>query len=298
MYAISAFTESIKQNGASIENLGALMSAALTTVQSITSAAANARIANIDREIDAEKRRDGTSAESVRKLEEFEKKKDKIAKKQFDLNKKLSMAQTIIATATGVAEALKYGPIAGPILAAAIGALGAAQLAIISKTQYQSTVDNGAGQVSPASLSIGKRGNEVDLASGPSRFAGGEIGYLRGSSGYGTGAGDFQTIGSAYGGSLMRGYGNRGFVVGEKGPETIIPEVPVSVTPSDEVQNSNAVNATFNIHAIDSKGVEQVLLGQRGNLISMLREAANASGERFLEDVDVNVYTTPNISRL
>lgn len=297
VYSVKSFTEDIKQNGLTLQNLGSIVSAALSTITSITSAASAARIANIDREIEAEQRRDGKSSESVVKLQEMEKKKDAIAKKQFNLNKKLSMAQAVIATATGVAEALKLGPIAGPILAGLIGAMGAAQLAIISKTQYQSSASNIDAVSTPASLSIGKRGDSIDLAQGPNRNAGGELGYLRGSSGYGTNANDFRTIGSAYGGKLNRGYGNRGFVVGEKGPEVIEPDVPISVTPADEVKQAPNINATFEIKALDAKGVEQILLGQKGNIISMLRDAANSNGQRFLEDVDVNVYNT-NLSKL
>ena len=114
----------------------------------------------------------------------------------------------------------------------------------------------------------------------------------------GTNASNFRTIGSAYGGELMRGYGNRGFVVGEKGPEVITPETPINVTPANDVMGSAPVNATINIQALDASGVENILVSQKGNIIKMLRQAANASGQGFLEDVNVNVYTRPNVNRL
>jgi hypothetical protein len=50
------------------------------------------------------------------------------------------------------------------------------------------------------------------------------------------------------------------------------------------------VNANFTIHAIDAAGVEEVLLGQRGNIISMIRSAANDYGQNFLEDIDTTTY--------
>ena len=207
------------------------------------------------------------------------------------------MAQAVIATATGIAEALKMGPIAGPILAGMIGAMGLAQIAIISGTQYESSYTPKAPEM-PSTLSIGKRDSSVNLASGPNANAGGEVGYMRGASGYGTNAGNYNTLGSAYGGNLTRGYGNRGFIVGEKGPELITPETPINVTPANENTAGTPVNATFNIQAIDSQGVQDVLVAQKGNIIQMLRQAANASGQRFLEDVNVNVYTRPSVGKL
>lgn len=133
---------------------------------------------------------------------------------------------------------------------------------------------------------------------GPNANAGGEVGYLRGAAGTGTSASNYNSIGSAYGGDLSRGYGNRGFIVGEKGPELITPETPINVTPANENAASNPVNATINIQAIDSQGVQDVLVAQKGNIIQMLRQAANANGQRFLEDVNVNVYTRPSVGKL
>lgn len=271
--------------------------AALSTIQSVLSASADAKISNIDREIAAEQKRDGKSAESVAKIQALEKKKDDIAKKQFNTNKKLMMAQAVISTAAGVAQALSYGPIAGPILAALIAAMGAAQIAIISGTSYQSTASSAVTASNNASLTIGKRGESVDLAKSNNNL-GGELGYIRGQSGYGNNSSNYALVGSAYGGDLPRGYGNTAYMVGEKGPEILTPETPVSITPVNDNQKSSPISAEININAIDAKGMEGVLRDQRGNIISMLREAANSNGQRFLEDVDVNVYTRPNVGRL
>lgn len=295
--AITDFAKDVEQGGLSLSNVATLASTALNVIQSVTQAASNAKIAGIDKEIAAEQKRDGKSKESLAKLDAMEKKKDQIARKQFNINKKISMAQAVIATATGIAEALKMGPIAGPILAGMIGAMGLAQIAIISGTQYESSYTPKAPEM-PSTLSIGKRDSSVNLASGPNANAGGEVGYMRGASGYGTNAGNYNTLGSAYGGNLTRGYGNRGFIVGEKGPELITPETPINVTPANENTAGTPVNATFNIQAIDSQGVQDVLVAQKGNIIQMLRQAANASGQRFLEDVNVNVYTRPSVGKL
>lgn len=302
--AQNAFEQINKAGATTTDKIAAIagaMSDTMGAIISMVSAISNARIAAVDKEIAAEQKRDGKSVESVAKLAALEKKKDDMARKAFNTNKKLMMAQAVMSTAAGVAGALAstatIGPFAATAMAVLIGAMGAAQIALIAGTQYQSTAKSSAPST-PSSLSIGKRSDTVDLARGPSANAGGEAGFIRGSQGMGTNASNFRTIGSAYGGELMRGYGNRGFVVGEKGPEVITPETPINVTPANDVMGPAPVNATFNIQALDASGVQDILLSQKGNIISMIRQAANASGQGFLEDVNVNVYTRPNVSRL
>ena len=274
---------------------------ALSTVQGVLSSLSDAKVAAIDKEIAAEQRRDGKSAESVEKIKSLEKQKDTVQRKAFEQNKKIQMATAIINTASAVTNAL--GTLPFPIniaMAAAMGALGAAQLAIIAGTSYQSTsTSSPSTATAPATLSIGKRGDSVDLAK-HNQDPGGEIGYLRGAQGYGRGSSGFSVIGSAYGGRTPRGYGNTAFVVGEHGPEIMTPDAPMSVRPvnDNDVSQRPMPPVQFNIQTLDAKGVEEVLYGQRGNIIGMLREAANASGQPFLEDVNVAVYTKPNVSRL
>ncbi len=274
-----------------------VMQSALGTIQGVLSAASDAKIAGIDREIAAEQRRDGKSVESVAKIQALEAKKDAIARKSFNTNKKLMMAQAVIATAAGVAQALTLGPIVGPIMAAVIGALGAAQLAIISGTSYQSSAGANFDQKSmPSTLTIGKRGDGVDLAKNNPNV-GGELGYLRGRQGTGTNSSNYAVIGSAYGGPLPRGYGHTAFAVGEKGPEIIEPGMPMNVRPLNDNTQSAPVNATFQIQAFDGASVQEMLHDKRGDIIDMLREAANANGSRFLEDVNTSHYKKSNSKR-
>ena len=47
-------------------------------------------------------------------------------------------------------------------------------------------------------------------------------------------------------------------------------------------------NVNFTIHAVDAAGLEQTLQSQRGNIIGMIREAANGYGQNFLETVDID----------
>jgi hypothetical protein len=293
----------LKESEASLLRISAgfdAAGAAIGAINQILQASSNAKIAGIDREIAAEQKRDGKSAASVAKLEAMEKKKDSVARKAFNTNKKLMMAQAVMSTAAAIASTLATAPdpITKIVMAGIIGAMGAAQIAVIAGTQYQSTSSSANASSMPSTLSIGRRGDSVDLARGPNANAGGEAGFLRGSQGFGTNASNFRTIGSAYGGDLMRGYGNTGFVVGEKGPEVITPETPIKVTPANDTMASPSVNATINIQALDSSDVQRILVDQKGNIIQMLRDAANASGQGFMEDVNVNVFTRPGVNKL
>ena len=74
-------------------------------------------------------------------------------------------------------------------------------------------------------------------------------------------------------------------LVGERGPEVIQPTTAgFNVIPNDQLGTSQNIN--FNINAVDATGVQELLIEQRGNIIEMIREAANDTGEFFLEDVD------------
>ena len=280
---------------ANFEAMASVAQAVLSTVQNVYASISKTKIDNIDKEIAAEQKRDGKSAESLNKIDSMEKKKDSIARKAFNTNKKIMMAQAVIATATAATQALTLGPIAGPIMAAVIAALGAAQIAIIAGTSYQSASANTA-KVTPPSLSIGKRGDSVDLAK-QNNNVGGELGYLRGTAGRGSTSSNYAVVGSAYGGITPRGYGNAAMVVGEKGPEVIEPMTPMRVTPMNDNQNDRPVQANITIQALDSDGVADVMEKQAGNIISMLRKAANAKGERFMESVNINEVSRPTYGR-
>jgi len=42
---------------------------------------------------------------------------------------------------------------------------------------------------------------------------------------------------------------------------------------------------------VDATGVEDLLVAQRGNIIGMIRQAANSYGQDFVESVDTSVFT-------
>ena len=268
---------------ATLEGVSSVLSGFGQAIQ----AEANMRTAAIDQAIEKEKRLDGKSAESLQKIKAMEKKKESIQRKAFEDNKKMQIATTIINTASAIVRTLaELGPIAGPILATAIGALGMAQIAIIRKQQFQGGSGD-AGDAKSTSLTIGGRSNAVDVSRTASA---GELNYLRGGR---TTGNDLGGAGASFPGGAMgrRGYANggEGIMVGERGPEVITPAAPVDITPNYAL-GGTPTNVNFSITTLDASGVEDVLTNQRGNIIRMIREAANENGELFLENVDPLVY--------
>ena len=260
--------------------LGAV-GAAVSAIGAMQKAASDQKIAAIDNEIAAEKARDGKSAGSVAKLAALEKKKEQAKRKAFEQDKKMKMAQTVISTAQGVTAMLGAAP--PPVnfaLAAMVAAMGAQQLSMIQGMTYSGGAAS--APTAPSQIAVGSRNASVDLARGEN--AAGELAYARGESGIGSGMTNFRPA--------FSGYKNRaagGFVVGEQGPELFMPEVPGEIVPAGRTP-AGQTNVNFSISAVDATGVEELLLNQRGNIIGMIREAANEHGEFFLEGVQETSY--------
>ena len=240
----------------------------------------------IDRQIASAKKMYGGTKKGEQMIAQLEKKKEAQKKKSFDLNKKMMMAQAVMATAMGIMNVWS-DPGNGnawirAALTAMVAGLGAAQLAIISSMSYQGGGAGGGG-AAPAKISIGSRSNKVDVAGSKS---GGELAYMRGERGMGSSASDFSRRG-AFTGVYHRATGGAAYVVGEQGPELFVPEVPGQIVANDEIEEGGVMpNVTFNINAIDASNMEETLVSQRGNIINMIREAANNQGETFLEGLD------------
>ena len=163
-----------------------------------------------------------------------------------------------------------------------VGAMGAAQLSIISGMTYQGGASS--APAAPSQIAVGSRNASVDLAKGEN--AGGELAYARGEQGIGSGMSNFKPT-SAFSGYKHRAGG--GYVVGEQGPELFMPDTPGQIIPSGQSVGGQT-NVNFSISAVDAAGVEELLINQRGNIIGMIREAANEHGEMFLEGVQENSY--------
>jgi hypothetical protein len=180
-------------------------------------------------------------------------------------------------------KSVAASPLTGGLPFSAVAAgIGAAQLAIISGTSYQGGGSAGAAPSGPSSVSVGERSNTVDLARGENQA--GELAYARGAQGMGQGMTNFKPA--------FSGYKNRaagGFVVGEQGPELFMPDTPGQIIPSGQGAGGQT-NVNFSISAVDARGVEDLLINKRGNIIGMIREAANEHGEMFLESVQEKSY--------
>ena len=69
------------------------------------------------------------------------------------------------------------------------------------------------------------------------------------------------------------------YIVGERGPELIVPRQAGNVVPNDQLGGSNV---TFNIQANDTRGFDQLLQQRRGQIIGMINQAMNDRGQRAI----------------
>ena len=263
----------------------AATAAALSAVSGIMKAQTKMRVAGIDKEINAEKQRDGKSKESLEKIKKLEKKKDDMKRKAFEKEKKMKIAQTIISTVQAVMSVMSLPTPVNFVMAGLVGAMGAMQIAAIRKQTYDGGGGGAAASAAkkPSSVSMGERGGSVDLANSSSGAVG-ELGYARGKDGVG-GINNFKP---AFTGARYRASGgSAGYIVGEQGPELFMPDTPGNiVSAGDTASGGGSSNVNISISAIDAAGVEDVLQAQRANIIGMIRESANQVGETFLENVD------------
>lgn len=307
--AMDVFATDSATTGQKIAAALAPVSAIINTIAEVQKAASAQKTRALEQEIEAERNRDGKSQESLSKISSLEKKKTAVARKAFEQEKKMKMAQVAISTAVGALQAYAsaqvlgppFGQIVGAMMAGLVIAMGAKQMAMIASTSF-----NGGASVSgaaPSSVSMGSRGSSVDLAT--SRSSSGEIAYMRGEEGSG-GAENFRPAFAGYKNReegtetphpAFSGYKNRaeggttGLIVGEQGPELFVPQIPGRVVPNDDMIAGAPTNVSFNINAIDASGVEDMLVAQRGNIIGMIRQAANSYGQDFVEEVDTSTYT-------
>ena len=277
----NAFENMGKKGVSSMAEAMEAASATLGAIGGMLAESSKGRIAVMDDEIAAEQKRDGQSAASVAKIKKLEAKKESIKRKAFETDKKINMAQTIMNTAAGI---MAYWKDQDYPMAVATGIMGAIQLATIASTSYKGGGGSAPQASIPSSVTVGSRNASVDLAS--ANNAGGEQAYMRGESGIGSNMSNFKP--SFTGG---RTGGNTQFKVGEQGPEMFIPDRPGRIAPAGETQNAGGMtNVNFSISAVDATGVEELLMNQRGNIIGMLREAANEHGQMFLEGVQEKTY--------
>jgi len=276
--------EKINEGSFTMQDGMAMAATAVQALGSMQAAQSKAAVSAIDKQIAAEKKRDGKSKESVAKIQQLEKKKEKIERKAFEQKKKAQMASVVISTASAIMkEAEKGFPASLPGIAM-FTAMGAMNLSAIAAQKYE----GGSASVpsTPSKVSVGNRQNTVDLARAKSPS--GELAYARGASGTGQGMTNFKPTPAFTGAKYRANGGNTAFMVGEQGPEMFVPDRPGTIMPADDTETiASSTNVNFTINAVDGPSVQEMLLGQRGNIIEMIREAANETGETFLESVNV-----------
>ena len=286
-----AFDTMAEKGATTSDKIQAGMQAVGATINAISQmqqASAKQKVAAVDKEIAAEKKKDGKSQQSLAKIAQLEKKKEAIERKAFEQKKKMQMAEVVMATGVAIMNSIKMGLPWGLVFGTMAAAMGAAQLSAISSQ----TFDGGSSSVGtggPSSIGIGQRGSSVDLAK--SQGGAGELAYLRGAQGLG-GAENFRATNAFTGAKYRASGGNTAYMVGEQGPELFVPDRPGRIESADDTAAMGSpMNVNFSINAVDATGIEDLLIGQRGNIIGMLRDAANSTGAQFMENVDTGQYT-------
>jgi len=98
----------------------------------------------------------------------------------------------------------------------------------------------------------------------------------------GLGAVQIATIASQkYQGRRLGGRMNKGqpFLVGEAGPELIVPDSPSNVVPNHQLTGSQPVTVNFNISTVDARGFNELLVNSRGTIVNMINNAVNEKGK-------------------
>jgi len=213
---------------------------------------------DIQFQIDMEKKRDGKSAESQKKIAALEKKKMKEMQKA-------KLQQAVMATAAGIAESLSLPFPGNLIMAGIVGAMGAVQIAQIKKKGAQEAALANAGAGSdPMKLSLGKLDRQVDTKN---QATGSELDLLRG-----------MKPGRSTGGEIMPGHG---YVVGENGPEIVSPSIPMTVHSASDSENmgmGGGITLAPVINTLDARSFADRIPEVSRELVAALEMELNNKG--------------------
>lgn len=230
------------------DNAGAMEIASMAgqTITSMFQMNGQAAVDAIDAQIAAEKKRDGTSEESLAKIKALEAKK-------IETTRKTARQTIIMQTAVGVANALAMGnPMIGIPMAIAVGAMGLQALKA-ADSAAESSLAGLDSSATTGSLTLGDRANKVDTAQTANS---GELSYIQGA----TGTGGIQTFTPrASAGSANAGYS---YIVGEKGPELITPKIDSVVSDAQTTRNAGSASIggiTLNVNAIDARSFQDLV---------------------------------------
>lgn len=87
-------------------------------------------------------------------------------------------------------------------------------------------------------------------------------------------------MGQKYQGRKQGGRMNQGqpYLVGEAGPELVVPDRASNVVPNGQVGGGKAVTVNFNISTVDARGFNELLVNSRGLIVNMINSAVNEKG--------------------
>ena len=101
----------------------------------------------------------------------------------------------------------------------------------------------------------------------------------------GLGAAQIATIASTkYQGRRLGGRMNQGqpYMVGEGGPEMVVPDRASNVIPNNKLGGGQPVTVNFNINTVDARGFNELLVNSRGVIVNMINSAVNEKGKAAL----------------
>ena len=99
------------------------------------------------------------------------------------------------------------------------------------------------------------------------------------------GAAQIATIASTkYQGRRLGGRMNQGqpYMVGEAGPEMVVPDRASNVIPNNKLGGGQPVTVNFNINTVDARGFNELLVNSRGVIVNMINSAVNEKGKAAL----------------
>lgn len=87
-----------------------------------------------------------------------------------------------------------------------------------------------------------------------------------------------QYTGRQFGGPVTK---DKTYMVGENGPEMFVPSGSGTIVPNKGLNNGGGtVNVTFNINAVDTAGVDQLIIQRKSMITGFIREATENQGNR------------------
>jgi SLT domain-containing protein len=85
--------------------------------------------------------------------------------------------------------------------------------------------------------------------------------------------------GRALGGPVM---GGTPYMVGESGPELFTPSTTGNITRNQDLEGGSSVNVNFTINAVDSAGVDELLINRKAVIQQIISDAMMEKGQRGL----------------